>query len=196
MNGFWLGRRPIRTNWATRRPIEDTREKLTFEQVFNSTKADNTSVYVGNVSNATEGEISRPVFICFILEKDLREPFSLIGEITEVRLFKAQGYAFVRYEKKECATNAIMEMNGKEICGNSVRCSWGRVQQNVSISIQCYRLNSDTSYSPSDAGPYSTSCTGSSTAAACRAPSVLSALLSPGLQHSRNSPVAGLRSLQ
>ncbi|KAK6765751.1 hypothetical protein RB195_025580 [Necator americanus] len=118
MNGHWLGRRAIRTNWATRRPTDEAREKLTFEQVFNSTKPDNTSVYVGNVNpNTTENE--------------LREPFSVHGEITEVRLFKAQGYAFVRYERKECATNAIMDMNGKEIGGNTIRCSWGRMQQSA-----------------------------------------------------------------
>ncbi|EYC37096.1 hypothetical protein Y032_0827g2553 [Ancylostoma ceylanicum] len=116
MNGHWLGRRAIRTNWATRRPSDEAREKLTFEQVFNSTKPDNTSVYVGNVNPNTT-------------ENDLREPFSVHGEITEVRLFKAQGYAFVRYERKECATNAIMDMNGKEIGGNTIRCSWGRMQQ-------------------------------------------------------------------
>ncbi|VDO61796.1 unnamed protein product [Heligmosomoides polygyrus] len=116
MNGQWLGRRAIRTNWATRRPADEAREKLTFEQVFNSTKPDNTSVYVGNVNPSTT-------------ENDLREPFSVHGEITEVRLFKAQGYAFVRYERKECATNAIMDMNGKEIGGNTIRCSWGRMQQ-------------------------------------------------------------------
>ncbi|KAJ1355266.1 hypothetical protein KIN20_012598 [Parelaphostrongylus tenuis] len=64
MNGHWLGRRAIRTNWATRRPAEETREKLTFEQVFNSTKPDNTSVYVGNVNpNTTESDL-REQFFC------------------------------------------------------------------------------------------------------------------------------------
>ncbi|CAD6184992.1 unnamed protein product [Caenorhabditis auriculariae] len=117
MNGQWVGRRAIRTNWATRRPAEEARDKLTFEQIFNSTKPDNTSVYVGNVHPVTT-------------ENDLREFFTKHGEISEVRLFKAQGYAFVRYEKKECATTAIMEANGKELGGNTIRCSWGRVQPN------------------------------------------------------------------
>lgn len=121
MNGQWVGRRAVRTNWATRKSADENREKLTFEQVFNSTKPDNTSVYVGNVHPITT-------------ENDLREFFAGHGEITEVRLFKAQGYAFVRYEKKECATHAIMEMNGKELGGNTIRCSWGRVQNNQCIS--------------------------------------------------------------
>ncbi|GMT35262.1 hypothetical protein PFISCL1PPCAC_26559 [Pristionchus fissidentatus] len=116
MNGQMLGRRAIRTNWATRRPSDEAREKLTFEQVFNSTKPENTSVYVGNVhQNTTENE--------------LREAFKEFGSITEVRIFKSQGYAFVRYEKKEDATKAIMEMNGKVVAASAIRCSWGRTQQ-------------------------------------------------------------------
>lgn len=96
MNGHVLGRRAIRTNWATRRPSDEAREKLTFEQVtkaqfnlfrqkyvnwairfcvkvFNSTKPDNTSVYVGNVHQNTS-------------ENDLREAFKDFGQITEVSI--------------------------------------------------------------------------------------------------------------
>lgn len=47
----------------------------------------------------------------------------------EVRIFKSQGYAFVRFEKKEDATKAIMEMNGKAVANSAIRCSWGRTQQ-------------------------------------------------------------------
>eukprot|EP00081_Caenorhabditis_elegans_P026250 NP_509705.3 TIA-1/TIAL RNA binding protein homolog [Caenorhabditis elegans] len=115
MNGKWIGKRAVRTNWAARKNSEENRDKLTFEQVFNSTKADNTSVYVGNISQQTT-------------DADLRDLFSTYGDIAEVRIFKTQRYAFVRYEKKECATKAIMEMNGKEMAGNQVRCSWGRTQ--------------------------------------------------------------------
>ncbi|UMM40690.1 hypothetical protein L5515_017216 [Caenorhabditis briggsae] len=115
MNGKWIGKRAVRTNWAARKNSEENRDKLTFEQVFNSTKADNTSVYVGNISPQTT-------------DADLRDSFSTYGDIAEVRVFKTQRYAFVRYEKKECATKAIMEMNGKELAGNQVRCSWGRTQ--------------------------------------------------------------------
>ncbi|GMT07848.1 hypothetical protein PENTCL1PPCAC_30022, partial [Pristionchus entomophagus] len=122
MNGHVLGRRAIRTNWATRRPSDEAREKLTFEQVFNSTKPENTSVYVGNVhQNTTENE--------------LREAFKEFGQITEVRIFKSQGYAFVRYEKKEDATKAIMEMNGKAVANSVIRCSWGRMQQSQSNAM-------------------------------------------------------------
>ena len=33
MQGQWIGKRAIRTNWATRRSAEEARDKLTFEQV-------------------------------------------------------------------------------------------------------------------------------------------------------------------
>ncbi|CAI5455711.1 unnamed protein product [Caenorhabditis angaria] len=113
MNGKWIGKRAVRTNWAARKNTEETRDKLTFEQVFNSTKPENTSVYIGNVT-------------ANVSDTELREAFSVFGEIAEVRVFKAQKYAFVRFEKKECATKAIMDMNGKEVCGVNIRCSWGR----------------------------------------------------------------------
>ncbi|CAJ0949838.1 unnamed protein product, partial [Mesorhabditis belari] len=123
MNGQWIGKRAVRTNWATRKPQDENRNTLTFEQVFNSTKSDNTSVYVGNISQTTT-------------EETVRDPFTRYGDIAEIRMFKAQGYAFVRYEKKEDATKAIMEMNGKEISGNVVRCSWGRTAQSQIESAQ------------------------------------------------------------
>lgn len=121
MNGQWLGRRTIRTNWATRKPTGTNdsqygRTELSYDDVFNQTGPENTSVYVGNVNSAANDE-------------DLRSAFDKFGRILEVRIFKAQGYAFVRFDKKESACNAIVKMNGQEICGQSVKCSWGRTPE-------------------------------------------------------------------
>uniref|UniRef100_A0A914RM13 RRM domain-containing protein n=1 Tax=Parascaris equorum TaxID=6256 RepID=A0A914RM13_PAREQ len=85
MNGQLIGRRQIRTNWASRKPAsaeEAHTKEQTFDEVFNATRADNTSVYVGNVHSSTT-------------EEDLRDAFASIGAISEVRIFKQQGYAFV-----------------------------------------------------------------------------------------------------
>lgn len=126
MNGQMLGRRQIRTNWATRRPTADEGniKPLTYEEVFSATYADNTSVYVGCLSMSTT-------------EEDLTASFSSIGSINEIRLFKQQGYAFVRYHTKEAATRAIIAMNGKEINGQKIRCSWGRTPtENASAASQ------------------------------------------------------------
>uniref|UniRef100_A0A0R3RJ78 RRM domain-containing protein n=1 Tax=Elaeophora elaphi TaxID=1147741 RepID=A0A0R3RJ78_9BILA len=116
MNGQTIGRRQIRTNWAVRRSDggeENIVKSPTYDNIFNATHAANTSVYVGGISPATTDE-------------ELLQSFSAIATVTEVRLFKQQGYAFIRYLSKEAAARAIMSMNGKEINGQKIRCSWSR----------------------------------------------------------------------
>ncbi|CAI2346108.1 unnamed protein product [Caenorhabditis sp. 36 PRJEB53466] len=116
MNGQWLGRRTIRTNWATRKPGDSERPTLhnekSYDEVFNQTSADNTSVYVGNIASLSEDEI-RQAFACF-------------GRISEVRIFKMQGYAFVKFDHKDAAAKAIVQMNNQEVSGHQIRCSWGK----------------------------------------------------------------------
>ncbi|VDO39609.1 unnamed protein product [Brugia timori] len=128
MNGQWLGRRTIRTNWATRKPTgtgagdgQYGRSELNYDDVYNQTGPDNTSVYVGNVNSSANDE-------------DLRAAFDKFGRILEVRIFKSQGYAFVRFDKKDSACNAICKMNGQELCGQNIKCSWGRTPEVSQIS--------------------------------------------------------------
>lgn len=64
----------------------------------------------------------------FFSEEDIRSAFERFGRISEVRIFKVQGYAFVKFETKEAATRSIMQMNGGELGGNTIRCSWGKSQ--------------------------------------------------------------------
>uniref|UniRef100_A0A1I7U573 Nucleolysin TIA-1/TIAR n=1 Tax=Caenorhabditis tropicalis TaxID=1561998 RepID=A0A1I7U573_9PELO len=128
MNGQWLGRRTIRTNWATRKPEDEggppRRERgdrgserhhlyeKSYEEVFNQSAPDNTSVYVGNIGT--------------LIEEEIRNAFDKFGPINEVKIFKLQGYAFVKFEQKEPAARAIVQMNNTEIMGQMVRCSWGK----------------------------------------------------------------------
>lgn len=63
----------------------------------------------------------------------MREAFSSMGSISEIRLFKQQGYAFIRYSIKDSAVRAIMCMNGKEIKGSSIRCSWGKIISDTNV---------------------------------------------------------------
>ncbi|TKR77308.1 hypothetical protein L596_018305 [Steinernema carpocapsae] len=117
MNGQWLGRRTIRTNWATRKPAAGgggdrsesyQKPELGYDDVYNMTGPDNTSVYVGNVSSNAS-------------EDDIRNAFKHFGQIMDIRHFKSQGYSFVRFESKEAAARAIVERNGAEICGSNGR---------------------------------------------------------------------------
>ncbi|MCP9262250.1 Tia1 protein [Dirofilaria immitis] len=132
MNGQWLGRRTIRTNWATRKPTgtgagdgQYGRTELNYDDVYNQTGPDNTSVYVGNVNSSANDE-------------DLRAAFDKFGRILEVRIFKSQGYAFVRFDKKDSACNAICKMNGQELCGQNIKCSWGRTPEGHNQQATAY----------------------------------------------------------
>ncbi len=151
MNGQWLGSRSIRTNWATRKPPPpggshstnggadgnpDHRggpgggggfrggdggggkgKMLNYEDVFKQASAVNFTVYCGGCSNSDENTI--------------RAAFAPYGRIMEIRYFRDKGYAFVRYDNKESACSAIVAVNGTEIAGQSVKCSWGKENPNT-----------------------------------------------------------------
>ena len=132
MSGQWLGSRSIRTNWATRKPPSVTGggggggynnyqgghghggpgKSLDFDEVYKQSSPNNCTVYVGGCSSGDESA--------------LRRAFNQFGRILEVRYFKDKGYAFVRYDNKESACNAIVGLNSTEIGGQMVKCSWGK----------------------------------------------------------------------
>jgi len=145
MNGQWLGSRSIRTNWATRKPASlssnsnesggpggvsdsfkpnqtshhgghgsggSSGKSLNYEEVFQQASAMNFTVYCGGVSDSDENTI--------------RAAFSPYGRILEIRYFRDKGYAFVRFDNKESACSAIVAVNGTDIGGSSVKCSWGK----------------------------------------------------------------------
>lgn len=59
MNGQWLGRRTIRTNWATRKPTgaDPYHNKPSYDEIYNQTGPENTSVYVGNIPANSTGRM-------------------------------------------------------------------------------------------------------------------------------------------
>jgi len=120
MNGAWLGSRAIRTNWATRKPpapVERVKQrqpqKLNYDEVYAQASETNTTVYIGGIH---EG-------LCDQLLRDAFEPF---GAVAEIRCFQDKGFAFVRLEAKDAAAQAIVGLNGSEVGGFMVRCSWGK----------------------------------------------------------------------
>jgi cold-inducible RNA-binding protein len=72
-----------------------------------------TSIYVGNLSFNT-------------VEDQLREAFAQYGEVSEVNIIKdretgrPRGFAFVEMANGNEATNAIKELNLREIDGRSI----------------------------------------------------------------------------
>ena len=83
-----------------------------FMEVFQQASAMNFTVYCGGVSDSDENTI--------------RAAFSPYGRILEIRYFRDKGYAFVRFDNKESACSAIVAVNGTDIGGSSVKCSWGK----------------------------------------------------------------------
>lgn len=122
MNGQWLGNRPIRTNWATRKPLAPAPKErvhftdvkqLSYDEVFGQSSPTNCTVYCGGVNNG-------------LTEDLMRNTFKQFGTIQEVRVFKDKGYAFIRFGSKEAATNAICTIHGTTINDQMVKCSWGK----------------------------------------------------------------------
>lgn len=139
MNGACLGRRAIRTNWATRKPGGAAK---TYDEVFAAAVDRNTTVYVGGTLPSTTGPLPPPLpSLPFpsppssrgteqsrvgVPESELRTAFEAFGKVEEVRQFRTLGYAFVRLGEKEEAARAIVALNGADLAGTTVRCSWGR----------------------------------------------------------------------
>lgn len=119
MNGQWLGKRTIRTNWATRRPgagpssHESSGGRMTFDEVMAQSSPQNTTVYVGGLTPTTTDD-------------DVRKYFAKFGTIMDIKVFKQQGFCFVRFDSKDSAAHAIVNVTGSEINGSTVRCSWGK----------------------------------------------------------------------
>ncbi|CAG0915420.1 unnamed protein product [Notodromas monacha] len=122
MNGTWLGSRNIRTNWATRKPPQSKSENqktLTYEEVYNQASPSNCTVYCGGVTNGLSEDL-------------MNKTFSPFGTISEVRVFKDKGYAFIRFTSKESAAQAIVSVHNTDVNGQPVKCSWGKESNDAS----------------------------------------------------------------
>ena len=80
------------------------------------------NIYVGNIAHG-------------VTEDELKEAFAAFGEVASVTLIKdkftgeRRGFGFVEMPGKMQATNAMREMNGKEIQGRSLIVNEARPQR-------------------------------------------------------------------
>lgn len=91
MNGQWLGRRTIRTNWATRKPTGTNdsqygRTELSYDDVFNQTGPENTSVYVGNVNSAANGKVLLDGNLCASFLSQYAQFKSLLSRFSSIAI--------------------------------------------------------------------------------------------------------------
>jgi len=81
------------------------------------------NIYVGNMSPETN-------------EDDLRQAFEVFGQVESVNIIKdrfsgeSRGFGFVEIPSKNEAQNAITEMNGKDLKGNTINVNEARPRAN------------------------------------------------------------------
>jgi len=122
MNGQWMCGRCIRTGWAngkanvssksdsTQKPRYQT---LNYDDVFNQTSAQNTTVYCGGITADLTDQL-------------MRDTFGAFGTVIDIRIFPEKGYAFIKLDSKEAAARAITDTHGTDVNGYTVKCSWGK----------------------------------------------------------------------
>ncbi|KAI8613579.1 hypothetical protein BC830DRAFT_464934 [Chytriomyces sp. MP71] len=151
MNNEWLGSRTVRVNWANQKAAGSRmdnghlnnnnhqhhhqnnhyngngnnmhhqnrqqhgakQEPTTLEAIMAQSHIYNTTVYIGNITPQTQ-------------QIDIGPLFSQFGYIRELRLQAEKGFGFVKLDTHESAAMAIFSLNGYNLHGRQLKCSWGK----------------------------------------------------------------------
>ena len=73
----------------------------------------NSTIYVGNL-------------VPFCTQADLIPLFQSFGYIVEIRMQADRGFAFIKLDTNENASNAINNLSGTMVHGRGMKCSWGK----------------------------------------------------------------------
>ncbi|ODQ45087.1 hypothetical protein PICMEDRAFT_35617 [Pichia membranifaciens NRRL Y-2026] len=136
MNGYMLGDRPIRLNWASHRdrhmmnnqPNGNMNSMInrppvmgppSYEMVLRQAPSWLSAVYLGNLADYTT-------------QNDLIPLLQNFGYIVNFKLLSHKGYAFVTYDTHERAAMAIVQLSGFTINGRPLKCGWGKSNKVVS----------------------------------------------------------------
>ncbi|CAL8113437.1 unnamed protein product [Orchesella dallaii] len=143
MNGYWLGSRSIRTNWAIRKPYDSglvhapkRERKPSYDEVSSRAGPENSTVFCGKVGVAISDSL-------------LDKIFSPYGTIMEIRVFQEKGYGFVKFLEKPSAVRAIMALNETEIQGERIKVSWGKEMPGSSTTSTTSAAHESNYYYPS-----------------------------------------------
>ncbi|KAK8248864.1 hypothetical protein IWZ00DRAFT_489832 [Phyllosticta capitalensis] len=137
MDGEWLGSRAIRCNWANQKgqPSISQQQAMasmgmtpttpyghhhfpthgvqSYDMVVNQTPQWQTTVYVGNLTPYTT-------------QADLVPLFQNFGYVVETRFQSDRGFAFIKMDTHENAAISICQLNGYNVNGRPLKCSWGK----------------------------------------------------------------------
>lgn len=112
MQGVYVGSRPLRVSVA--RP----RAKFDVGLSPHTPESEITTVFVGGLNST-------------ITEEELCAYFGTYGDILAVKIIPNKNIAFIQYEKRISAEQAIAELNGSHLGGAKLRLSFGRTQLNT-----------------------------------------------------------------
>jgi nucleolysin TIA-1/TIAR len=137
MDGEWLGSRAIRCNWANQKGQPSMAQQqamsamgltpttpyghhqfpshgvASYEVVLSQTPNWQTTCYVGNLTPYTTPNDVVPLFQNF-------------GFVVESRFQADRGFAFIKMDTHENAAMGICQMNGYNVNGRPLKCSWGK----------------------------------------------------------------------
>lgn len=126
MQGFIIGHRSIRVSLATAKNNSSSSCTTTTTTMISSPppsqvlqqqqqQQENTTVFIGGLS-------------CPLQEEELKQYFSIFGDIIYVKIPPGKGCGFVQFVNRQSAEMAIDQMNGYQIGSSRIRLSWGRSQ--------------------------------------------------------------------
>ncbi|KAK3692126.1 hypothetical protein B0T22DRAFT_4807 [Podospora appendiculata] len=137
MDGEWLGSRAIRCNWANQKGQPSIAQQQamqqmgmtpttpfghhhfpthgvhSFDMIVNQTPQWQTTCYVGNLTPYTT-------------QADLVPLFQNFGFVVESRFQADRGFAFIKMDSHENAAMSICQLNGYNVNGRPLKCSWGK----------------------------------------------------------------------
>lgn len=137
MDGEWLGSRAIRCNWANQKGQPSIAQQqamqamgltpttpfghhqfpahglASYDVILGQTPTWQTTCYVGNLTPYTTPNDVVPLFQNF-------------GYVVESRFQADRGFAFIKMDTHENASMAICQMNGYNVNGRPLKCSWGK----------------------------------------------------------------------
>ncbi|KAL2841568.1 hypothetical protein BJY01DRAFT_8361 [Aspergillus pseudoustus] len=137
MDGEWLGSRAIRCNWANQKgqPSISQQQAMaamgmtpttpfghhhfpthgiqSYDMVVQQTPQWQTTCYVGNLTPYTT-------------QNDIVPLFQNFGYVIENRMQADRGFAFIKMDSHENAAMAICQLNGYNVNGRPLKCSWGK----------------------------------------------------------------------
>ncbi|KAJ7900084.1 hypothetical protein B0H14DRAFT_2672199 [Mycena olivaceomarginata] len=144
MNGEWLGSRAIRVNWANQKTQGAPASGGGMSGMPPSMSAPRPAGGAVGGPPISMGSAPAPInfhgrkhprtirlsmsenLVPYCTQADLIPLFQSIGYLSEIRMQADRGFAFVKLDTHEHAAMAIVQLQGQNVHGRPIKCSWGK----------------------------------------------------------------------